>query len=49
LPVNVPAFLPSNKRDDGEREDERVSSFVVLRLIYFSLLDAAVTEWPIAV
>lgn len=38
LPVNVPAFLPLNKRDGDEREDERVSTFLVLYLFISVLL-----------
>ena len=33
LPVNVPAFLPQDKKLSDERNDERVSDFPGLKLI----------------
>jgi hypothetical protein len=33
LPVNVPAFLPENKKLSDERDDERVSDFPGLKLL----------------
>jgi len=33
LPVNVPAFLPQDKKLSDERKDERVSDFPGLNLI----------------